>query len=168
MLHVINLVVLFALLRMILWKPLYQYMSARTGRVQAEMDDAARMRHETEILKAEYERNLEAAEAEGREIVRASQLKAAREAQTIVQEAQDQAQNLILEARERIEIERGRAVTAARNEIAQLATNMAERILRREVTGEDNIAAAESFFDRLRPEDDASDGPVPPPPHQSI
>ena len=150
LMHVINLVVLFAMLRFILWKPVYKYLAARTERVQAELDSAEKARRETGEQKAEYERYLETMELKGREIMRDSRLKAEQDAQDIINDAREQARKLTGEAREKIESEKSRAVTAARYEIAQLATEMAERILKREVNHGDNQIAAEDFFSETR------------------
>jgi len=146
LMHIINLVVLFALLRLILWKPVYRYLTARTDRVQADRDDAEKALLEAEEHRAEYERYLESVEIQGREIIRESQIKAEQDALGIIGEARDQAQTLISEAREKIENEKAQAITAARYEIAQLATDMAERILKREVTAGDSKSAVEDFF----------------------
>jgi F0F1-type ATP synthase membrane subunit b/b' len=50
------------------------------------------------------------------------------------------------EARDRIAEERERAIVSARHEVAQLATDMAARILRREVSSLDSTSAVEDFF----------------------
>ena len=61
-------------------------------------------------------------------------------------DARDKAVVMMAEARERIADEKERAIVNARYEVAQLATDMAARILRREVSKEDSINAVNDFF----------------------
>ena len=150
LINLLNLIVLLVLLRLIVWKPMMRYLSARAARVQADLDGAEQAKLETEEQKAELRRNVEALEAQGREMVRESQSKASQEAQEIIQNAHCQADAMLTEAREKIEGERSQAITKARYEIAQIATDMASRILKREVSAEDNKSAVDDFFREAR------------------
>ncbi|MDR0906046.1 MAG: F0F1 ATP synthase subunit B [Oscillospiraceae bacterium] len=147
LLHAINVVVLFVLLRLILWRPMTKFLASRASRVQGELDDAARIKTEAEEMKTEYERNIGDLEERGREILRESQMRAGEQSKEINDVARQQAEKLLSDAKERIDAERADAVNAARHEIAQLATEMASRILRREVSLDDNLSAARDFFE---------------------
>ncbi|MDR2615802.1 MAG: ATP synthase F0 subunit B [Oscillospiraceae bacterium] len=147
LIHAVSVVVLFILLRLILWRPVAKYLAARAERVKAELDDADRIKAEAEAMKAEYESGIGDLEERGREILRDSQIRAGEQAREITDGAKAQAEKIIADARERIDAERQAAVVAARQEIAQLATEMASRILRREVSLGDNLSAARDFFE---------------------
>ncbi|MDR0838931.1 MAG: F0F1 ATP synthase subunit B [Oscillospiraceae bacterium] len=147
LLHCVNILVLFVLLRLILWRPMTKYLEARAGRVKEELDDAARTKSEAEEMRAEYEKSISDLEERGREIMRDSQIRAGAQATEITDAAKGQAEKMLSDAKERIDAERQDAVNAARHDIAQLATEMASRILRREVSLDDNISAARDFFE---------------------
>ena len=150
LIYLINIVVLFILLRFILWKPVNRALTARATRIKEEIDGAAATRAEAQELKLEYARNMETLEAQGRDIVRDSQIRADEEAQEIIKNARTQAEGLLSDAHEKIASEREQAVVNARYEIAQLATDMAARILKREVSSDDNKNAIEDFFRETR------------------
>jgi len=147
LLHCGNVVILFVLLRLILWKPVVKALNARAKRVEAEFAAAERTREEAAAMKAEYEQNLGNMDERGREILRDAQIRAGDQATEITETATRQADKMLSDAKERIEAERVEAVHAARHEIAQLATEMAAQILRREVKVSDNAEAARDFFD---------------------
>ena len=146
LIYVINIAVLFLLLRLILWKPVGRFLSERTRRVSLELENAEKARLDAEALKAEYAERLAGLEAQGRDIMRESRIKASEEAEEILSEAREKAKSQILEARERIAEEKERALDNARREVAQLATDMASRILKREVLPGDNMGAVDDFF----------------------
>ena len=62
--HLVNIGVLYVLLRVLVWKPVRKFMAARQDRVQAEMDQAAQLRAEAEQSKADYDAKLADARAQ--------------------------------------------------------------------------------------------------------
>ena len=142
----INIAVLFILLRLILWKHINRFLAARVQRVRSELEDVETRRLEVDGLKHEYEEKLDGIEAHERDMMRESQIKASIEAEEILTDAHDKANVMMHEARDRIAEERERAIVSARHEVAQLATDMAARILRREVSSLDSTSAVEDFF----------------------
>ena len=150
LINAINIVVLFLLLRLILWKSVYRYLSERAERVRKELEDSEKARLDADALKQEYADNLAGIEAQGRDMMRESQIKASEEAEDILSDAREKAKTMIIEARERIAEEKERAIDNARREVAQLATDMAARILKREVLPDDSISAVEDFFSETR------------------
>jgi len=150
LISIINIAVLFILLRLILWKHINRFLTARAQRVRAELDDVEKTRLEAEALRSEYEQKIDEIEAHGRELMRESQTKASEEAEEILKDARETSRTMLREARERIAEEKERAIVNAQHEIAQLATDMAARILRREVSPDDSINAVEDFFRETR------------------
>ena len=146
LISLINIAVLFILLRLILWKPVNRFLSARAERIRKESEAIEKKRLEADDLKREYEAKIESIEERGRDIMRDSQTKASEEADETLREAREKARVMVIEARERIEEERARAVENAQHDIAQLATDMAAMILKREVSPLDSKSAVDSFF----------------------
>ncbi|NLT13534.1 MAG: F0F1 ATP synthase subunit B [Clostridiales bacterium] len=150
LIHIINIVVLFLLLRLILFKPVSRYLSGRSGRISDQLAEAETRLNEAEALRQEYQKQLDKAVEEGHDVIRDSKTKATQEAQAILADAKAQADRYYDEAQERISKERDRALEQMRQEVAQLSVDIAARILKREVTGADNLALAEEFFNELR------------------
>jgi len=142
----INIVVLFVLLRLILWKHVIRFLSERAGHVRSEMDDAEKHRLDAEALGAKYKEKLEGIEERGRDMMRESKLKADEESARILKETHDRARVMIQDAETRIAEEKEQALGEAALDITGLATDMASRILKREVSPEDNKDIIDEFF----------------------
>jgi len=142
----INIAVLFILLRLILWKYINRYLAARSERVRSELESVEKSRLDVEARKREYDEKIDGIEARGRDLMRESQIKASEEAAETLAEAKEKARAMIQEARERIAEEKETALINAQHEIAALATDMAARILKREVAPEDTKTAIDDFF----------------------
>ena len=143
---IINIAVLFILLRLILWKHIDRFLRARSERIKSELANVEKLRLEAEALRKDYEEKIEGIELREHELMRESQIKASEEEAEILSEAREKARAMLNEARARIAEEKERAVLGAEHEIAQLATDMAARILKREVSGSDTRSAVDDFF----------------------
>ena len=142
----INIVILFVLLRLILWKHVVRFLAERKERVQSEMDSAEKARLDAEALHTEYNDKLGGLEERGREIVRDSEQKANEKAGKILEDTRNKAKIMMDEAEARITWEKEQALEESRTEVAQLATDMASRILGREVSDSDNSNIVDEFF----------------------
>jgi len=150
LISLINIAVLFLLLRLILWKHVNRFLSTRAQRVRSELEDVEKRRHDADTLRLEYEEKIESIEIQGRDLMRESQIKASTEAEEILSDAREKARIMMIDARERIAEEKERAIINAHHEIAQLATDMAARILKREVSPDDSKSAVDDFFNNTR------------------
>jgi F-type H+-transporting ATPase subunit b len=150
LIHIINVIVLFLLLRLILFKPVSRFLNERSERINNQLSEAEARLQEAEALNKEYARQLEKAVEEGHDIIRDSKIKAAQEAQVILSDVMAQAVKLYDETQARIAKEKERALEQMRQEVAQLSVDIAARILRREVNEADNLALAEAFFSEMR------------------
>jgi len=142
----INIVVLFVLLRLILWKHVVRFLSEREERVRRERDDVEQKRLDAEALHDEYVKKIGEIEEHGRELMRENQAKANAESDRIIRETHEKARDIIHEAEARIAEEKDLALEDSREEITQLATEMAARILGREVSAKDNENVVDEFF----------------------
>lgn len=147
-LSIINIAILFFLLRLILWKHVIKFLNARSERVTGEMDEATSMREDAENLRSDYNEKFGRIEERGRELMSEMQEKATLQSEKIVAEAKENAKLLVREAEAKINLEKKQAVEVAQSEIAALATNMASRILQREVKPEDTTKIVDEFFDK--------------------
>ncbi len=149
--HIVNILVLFILLRLILFKPVNRFLTARSDRIAAELKDAETAREQAQKQRAEYDQQMRSYAEDGRKVIRDSQQKASQEASEIITNARNEADKLVAEARARIANEKALAVAEARTEIAMLATDIAGRILKREISLTDNKIIAEDFFHEEQP-----------------
>lgn len=136
-------IVLLLLLRQFAWKPILNAVNDREKSIEDALNEAKKAREEMSHLKAENERVLREAKIE-----RDSILKEAREMHdNIVAQAKDNAQmeadRLIEHAKAAIQNEKSAVMTELKNEIATLSIEVAETVLKRELsdhTAQENLA----------------------------
>lgn len=146
---IINITILFFILRAILFKPVTKFMAERARRVQDSIDQAQRDKEESKKLLAEYEDKLKNAEAEAGEILKTARENAEREAQLIIAEGKRNAQNEVDFALKQIEMERQAAFAKFRLEAAALVVAVSAKLAAKDFSGDDNRRYVNMLLDEL-------------------
>ena len=123
---IINLIVLFLLLRHFLINPVSNIMEQRRKLIADGLQNAQDTQDEANRLKAEYEEALSGAKKESAEIVDKARIDARAEYDRIVGEAGAKAGNIIENAKENVRIEREQTMKELQSQIAGLAIASAE------------------------------------------
>ena len=126
---IINLIVLFLLLRHFLINPVSNIMEQRRKLIADGLRNAQDTQDEANRLKAEYEEALSGAKKESAEIVDKARIDARAEYDRIVGEAGAKAGNIIENAKENVRIEREQTMKELQSQIAGLAIASAEKIV---------------------------------------
>ena len=126
---IINLIVLFLLLRHFLINPVSNIMEQRRKLISDGLQNAQDTQDEANRLKAEYEEALSGAKKESAEIVDKARIDARAEYDRIVGEAGAKAGNIIENAKENVRIEREQTMKELQSQIAGLAIASAEKIV---------------------------------------
>ncbi|MES2592998.1 MAG: F0F1 ATP synthase subunit B [Bacteroidota bacterium] len=133
----ISFLIIFFLLAKFAWKPILGMIKEREDSIEAALASAEQAKVEMKLLKSENEKIL--AEARGE---RDSMLKEAREIKDkIIAEAKTSAvsegERLLKSARENIQNEKMAAITDLKNQVAVLSIEIAEKILKTELSSDD-------------------------------
>ena len=126
---IINLIVLFLLLRHFLINPVSNIMEQRRKLIADGLQNAQATQDAANRLKAEYEEALSGAKKESAEIVDKARIDARAEYDRIVGEAGAKAGNIIENAKENVRIEREQTMKELQSQIAGLAIASAEKIV---------------------------------------
>jgi F-type H+-transporting ATPase subunit b len=131
---VVSFSILLLILRKFAWKPLLKMIQDREDEIAKSLDSANAAKAQMEQLTAQNEAIMKEARAE-----REAMLREAKETKDkIVAEAQTaakaEADKMILAARQEIEAEREAAKSEIYSKVAELSVNIAEKILRRELS----------------------------------
>lgn len=126
---IINLIVLFLLLRHFLINPVSNIMEQRRKLIADGLQNAQDTQDEANRLKAEYEEALSGAKKESAEIVDKARIDARAEYDRSVGEAGAKAGNIIENAKENVRIEREQTMKELQSQIAGLAIASAEKIV---------------------------------------
>lgn len=135
-------VVIFALVVFVLaryaWGPMLNALQARESFIRDSLQKAASERESAEKLLRDYERKLAEARAEATAIVEEARRDAESVKTKLEQAARDEGERLMARARQEIDLARDKAVKDLYRASSQLATDLAARILRREIRPEDH------------------------------
>ena len=135
---VINITVLYLVLRAILFKPVSKFMAGRSRQIKDSIEQAEKDRAEAKALLARYETQLDAAKTEADTIIRSAREAARQEADRIAGEGRVAAENALRNARKQIEAEQLAALSQFKKEAASLVISASERLLGRELGNDDN------------------------------
>lgn len=128
--HLVNILVLYILLRVLIWKPVHKFMLGREERVAAQMEQAKALQAEAEKIKADYDARLVDVQATCDKMLSEGRLAAQTTGQKYIDKARVQADNILSEARAQAAEEKRRAMDEVKEELADLAVDMASRVLR--------------------------------------
>ena len=136
-----NVFILYIILRKFFWEKIKKFMDDRAAAVQDAIDAAEAVNKRADEKMANYSKRIANVEEEGREIIKASKQQADAQAQIIIEEARQQASDIIAKAERTIEQEKAQAMEEMRKEIASIAMLAAEQIVGREIDsiGQDAI-----------------------------
>jgi F-type H+-transporting ATPase subunit b len=135
-------VVIFGLVLFVLgkfaWGPLLSTLQEREGFIRDSLAAAKADREEAEARLAEYIRKLEEARAEATEIVDEGRRDAEAVKAKVEAEARDEAKKMIERAKREIDVAKKTAIRELYETSASLATEVAARVIRREVKAADH------------------------------
>ena len=144
--QVVIFVGLIFLLKKFAWKPILDAVNEREQGIKNALESAESARNEMQNLQADNQRILQEARAE-----RDAMLKDAREMKEKMvadakNEAQEQGQKMIDQAKAAIESEKNAAMADLKSQVATLSLNIAEKILKDELS---NTASQTKLVDQL-------------------
>ncbi len=148
-LHLLNIVVLFIILRSLLIKPVRKFMADREAKFAREREAIDNARAEADALKTQYEGSLSEAKKAADELVQERLKRAECEAQEILDGAKQDAQHALSRAHAQSVAERDELLQQLQEQTAVLAVDLAGHILEREVSAEDNERLINEFFKKV-------------------
>jgi F-type H+-transporting ATPase subunit b len=140
----------FALLILILrryaWKPILKSLRDRENTIDEALNQANKAREEMKDLKADNEKLLKEAQEERNVILRDARKVKDEIIEQARVKANEEANNIVENAKERIENEKMAAMTDLKNQIASISIEIAEKILERELSDKNK---QEEFMKKL-------------------
>ena len=137
---ILTFLVLVALLARFAWRPLLEALERRQATIAQSLDDAQRARQELERLQRESVQMMAAARNEAEAIIARSRSDAEALREELKQKARSEAATIVKNAELQIQLETARAIQQIRHEAVDLSVAIASKILRRQVSREDNEA----------------------------
>ena len=135
---IVTFLVLLTLLAKFAWGPLLQALDSRQDAIRKSLDDAQQARQELERLNQESAQIIRQARVDAEGIVTKSRADAERLREEMKQKARSEADGIVKNAERQIQLETQRALQQIRHEAIDLSVQIASKLLRRNLTREDN------------------------------
>lgn len=130
--------ILLLILTKFAWKPILNGLQAREATIKKALDDAQKANEEALALLASYQERMEGAKAEAQGIADKARKDADLARQRIEEDARKRAEETLERSLKEIEQAKDTALDEILTEVGSIATEAASRIVRREITAEDN------------------------------
>lgn len=143
----LNLILLYVVLRKILFKPVTQFMENRTQSIKDSIENAEKAKAEAEELKRKYDEQLRSARAEGDRLIEDARARAESEHVRLVAEAKAETEKMLAQAREEIEREHREMLRDIRGQVAGLALAAASKVIEANMDTASNKALVDRFID---------------------
>ena len=147
--QLLNLFIQVMLIKKFLFKPIREILAKRKALADAELADAAKAKEEAESLKSEYEESMKQARDKANDILNTAQKSASQQSEEIIREANAQAVSIKAKAERDIEQERRKAVNEIKDEIGDMAMEIAGKVIGREINSSDHEKLIDEFINKV-------------------
>lgn len=144
-----NLLIIFLILKKLLWKPVTKVMEDRQAQIDERYAAVDEAEAQAEADKKSWAEKLATADDEAATILADADETARRHGERIIADAKEKADGILRAAETEAELERQKATAALREEIADISTELAEKVLEREINPDDHRAMIASFLDEV-------------------
>lgn len=145
---IINVLILYFLLKKFLIKPLDNILAKRQEVVDSMLNNAKDRESEAMELKQKYETQIAAVQMESDRMVEQAKKDAGFERDRILNQANDQAKDILVKARETVTLEREKAMREMETEVASLALTAAQKILSGQSSEKSDRMLYDQFLDK--------------------
>lgn len=144
--HILNIAVLYLIVRTLLYKPVRKFMLAREEGIANQIEQARQTVREADALHDEYKHSMANAEQETRILLQKSTTQADVAFHEIIEKAEKQAADILENAQAQAEQHKKDTMREMKQEVSDMAVEIASRILEREVSQADNQRIIDEFF----------------------
>ena len=134
------------------WKIIIKGLNARAEKIQDDLKEAEKIRETAKKSLAAYREQIDNATSEANSIIENARVEAGRVRETIISAAREEAEanknKIMLE----IDREKEEVTNDMRKQAVDIAVVMAEKILKRNITKEDNQALIDEFINNVEKE----------------
>lgn len=150
LMHLVNIVILYIVFRLLLYKPVAKFMKSRQERFAKEREELDAEKAEADAIRAQGDEILHKARSDAEIQVAQIMAQADKDAKSIREEAQKQAGVIIENAKQEAQEEKRRQLEAMHDQVMELSVALASRILEREIKPEDHQKLMEEFLSEVK------------------
>ena len=147
---ILTFLILFYVLAKFAWKPLLTALESRENTIRSSLEDAEKAKTELERLNTESEKIMAKARSQAQTIrVEAKSAAEKIKADVMVQAGED-AKKIRDDAQKQINVEKDKAIHEIRQEVVSLTMMVAEKVIRKNLSKEDNQSLIEDSIQHLK------------------
>lgn len=144
----LNLVVMYVVLKKLLFKPVMKIMEDRENNIKKKIDDAEQMQNDAKVYKNKYKEQLEGAKKDGDNIVKEAKDAAQKECEHMIEKTKREADKIIQMAKIEIAKERESMIKEIRKQVVDLSILAASKIMEVNLNDETNKQVVRNFLDK--------------------
>jgi len=131
--QIVNTIILFWILRKILFKPVLNIIDSRENAIKLDIATGEQAKNEGLALKSEYEQKLAVSKNEGQEIIKQATLRAEQKSDEIISTAKEEATSLKERANKDIAQEKEKVMNELKNDISNIAILAASKVIEKDI-----------------------------------
>lgn len=143
---VVTFIFLLLLLKKIAWKPILSALDLREKEIRDSLEKAEKAKEEAQKILEENQANLSKAEDEAKKIIEQTRVYAANLKEQLTKESKEQAKKIIDEASAEIQRRKDAAFEELKGQIAEIAVNAAEKIMRENLDADKNKKIVDEYL----------------------
>ena len=144
---ILNILVLFFILKKFLFKPVTNHMDNRTKKIQEALDAAEESKEMVRQMKIEYDEKIKAAKDEGQKVIEMYKKMAEKEYNSIIETAKKEADQMISDAKAELQVEKEQLITSIKGEISDLVLATSEKVLKKNLDDDTNRKLISEFIE---------------------
>jgi F-type H+-transporting ATPase subunit b len=147
---IITFIVLLLILWKTAWKPIIEVLDARAEKIRGDIDNAERARQDAEKLYAQHKEMMDKAKDEALQIISKGRDEAEKVKNEIIEKANSSAKDIAERAKKEIELTKEKAVNDLKNDIVNLSTEIASKIIKKNINPGDQKGLVDEALNKIR------------------
>ena len=152
---IINLLVLYLLMKKFLFGPIIKVMDVRKAMIDQQFAGAKEQEDQAKALKEQYEGALKSAREESFQIMEQARKEAKAQADKTVEDTQAKVSAMLAKAQEDINTERENAMRQMKDDVASLAMEAAGKIIGKNSGADQDLSFYDQFIEKAGDPDDS-------------
>ena len=136
--QLISFVILFLILRKLLFGPISSMLQARANKIQESLDTAERIKNEADESAERIEKEITIARQEGQKLISDARDSTDKYRTQEMEKAKEESKDIVIKANKAIEKERDLAIQSVRKEFSSLVVSAASKVVEKSIEEKDH------------------------------
>lgn len=147
---IVTFILLLIILKKFAWKPILSALDQRENAIKEALEKADKAKQEANILLQQNQVQINKAEEEAKKILQQSREYAEKLKEDLMQKSKEEAARLREDALLEIERKKNEAFAGLKNEVAGIAIQAAEKILKQNIDADSNTKLVNQYLDEIK------------------